>query len=91
MAGQTGHELGQGSRVVREIGVHLQQHFGPALQAPAEARSVGIAEADPSSSSQHVHPSDVASSGSRDLRGTVGAPVVDHHHLEVGNRRTGPA
>ena len=86
-----GQQPGQVLRPVRAVGVHLDDHVVAVLQRPAEAGDVGAAEA---RLLCPVHDLDVRV-GLRELvgevPGAVGAVIVDHQQVRVGDGFPDPA
>src|SRR5262249_42951671 len=89
--GERGQHLRQIGRVMRAVGILLDEHLVAVFQPPGEASDVGRAEA---GLARAVHYVDVRIRSRqlvRDLAGPVRAAVVDHEYVRVRNGRPDPA
>ena len=73
-------------RVVREVGVHLEDQLGPAGQRLPEARDVGAPEALLAAAVQHLDGLVLGGEPVRDRTGAVGRVVVHHEHAVLARR-----
>ena len=88
---QRGQHPGQFLRLVRSVGVQLDQHVVAALEPPAESGQVRHTEPLLGPAVKNLHMIVLTGQGVSDLAGPVGAGVVDHQdvHVRRGHPQSG--
>ncbi len=79
-------QIGQIARIVREVGVHLDQQLGARRHRAFEARQIGLAETALAGSVEHLDRVQLRREGISDRAGPVRRVVVhDEHPVFTGN------
>ncbi len=78
-----GQEVRQVARVVREVGVHLEDQVVVPLEGPAEAIEIGAPEAELARPVHHVDPFVPLGDAVGEGAGAVRGGVVDHQDVRV--------
>ncbi len=80
------HERRQRTRIVGEVGVHLDEHVVAVLHAPDEPGPVGAAQTGLAGAGDEMDVGQFGRHALDDVAGPVGAPVVDDQHPGFGQR-----